>query len=375
MPAPSFFLPLNDAGSGIVNITPTIALGSATPTYTANSTRYARLSSGLFTLVSANQPRAQYSRAGIYLGYLAEGARSNALGTTTAIVRTMTDVGWIGTNITVGTATGLDGGANAAASLTATAGNATILFTTVLGAAVRTYGPWIRRTNGSGNIQVTVDGLSWTTVTVDANYPELPQSLTSASAANQIVGIRVVTNGDSVAVDFGGTLEQAAFSNPTPIPVNVSKAADLLTYVTSGNLSSTVGTCYAEFTSAAVSPAAISLISTYNGGTEGIALTVTGAGSILSLYDGTAFRSLSSAISRPIVTSLKGCSSWSGVTCSGALSGTAITGVTFDGDMGFDTVFAVGSDRVAGGAMFGAAKNIKIWPVAIPAATLKSMTT
>lgn len=372
--SPIFNLPLNDAGAGVVNTAPISSGGSATATFTRATTAYARLSNGLFGLVSSGQPRSHYSAAGVYLGYLAEGARANLVGGTNALVRDMSSASWVATNITKGTTTGIDGTAAAAATLTASAGNGTVLYTPGLGAADRTYSFWAKRVTGNGTIQITEDGSTFTTITVTDTVNWTQFSIDSGSLV-PIVGFKIVTSGDAIAVDFN-MLEAATFANPTPIPVGVSKAADLLTYVTSGNLSSTVGTCYAEFTSATpASGGGGSIISTYNGGTEGAPMTINNGTAKLALYDGTATRDLSAAISRPITTILKGTTAWSGSTCSGTLSGAAVTGVTFDGNMGLDTAFAIGSDRVAGGAMFGATKNIKAWGVLLPIATQQALTT
>lgn len=193
------------------------------------------------------------------IGYRAEGARADVLGTTAAIRRTMTDVGWVnGGTVTVATATGVDGVAAAAAKLTFGAVQATntMLFTTVLGAAVRTYSAWITRSVGTGTIEMTKDGgTTWTDITSQlSTTPKLVQVVT-ASAANPIVGFRGATNADAIIVDFN-TLEAATFANPTPIPLNVSKAADIDQYVSAGNISSTATSLTMELTPAATLTAA-----------------------------------------------------------------------------------------------------------------------
>ena len=183
-------------------------------------------------------------------GYLAEGARADVLGATAAIRRTMADAGWtVGATMTVGSATGTDGVASAAASLTGGAVTATntILFTTVLGSAARTYSAWIRRKTGTGTIEMTDNGgTNWTDITSSLTTTYKLFQVTRTQA-NPVVGFRITTNLDAIEVDFN-TIEAATFANPTPIPVNVSKAADVLTYPSAGNANAAQGTMYAEVT-------------------------------------------------------------------------------------------------------------------------------
>lgn len=367
IPVSNLYLPLTDAGAGVCNTT--LTRGYGTVTFTANSTRYARLSTGLYALVSANQPRAHYSRTGVYLGYWAETARSDVLGTTAAIRRAMTDPGWVASDITVGSAVGVDGGATSAASLTASAGDGTILFTTVLTAAVRTYGAWVRRKTGSGVIQMTKDGgASWTTITVDANYPELPQSVTTANAANPVVGFKIVESGDAIEVDFN-TLEVASFSNRTPIPINVAKAADLLTLVpATGNLSGLNGTMYAEVTAPASTGGQADIIATTAGGGVPIFLSST----TLLLYDGSS-RNLGSVT--PSATPQKICVAWGGVTCGAYINGTAgAAPTTFDGNLDAAANLTFGIESTGSNALFGGLKEIKGWMAKLPANVQQSLT-
>ena len=88
-----FDLPLNDLGAGAVNMTPTTYRGSPTPTFTRATTAYTTLSTGLIAEVASGTARSTYSADGAtYLGYLAEGARTNtclqsqAFGTTWSAV-------------------------------------------------------------------------------------------------------------------------------------------------------------------------------------------------------------------------------------------------------------------------------------------------
>lgn len=94
---------------------------------------------------------------------------------------------------------GPDGVAASASSLTATAGNATSLQTIVSASALRSQETWIRRITGSGTIQMTTDnGTTWGTVTVTGTWAKV--RIPTQTLANPVVGFRIVTSGDAIAV-------------------------------------------------------------------------------------------------------------------------------------------------------------------------------
>ena len=367
---PSFDLPLDDLGNGIVNLVPRRALGSSLPTFTRASTAYTMLANGLHGLVASGSPRSMYSPAGIYLGYQAEGARSDVLGTTAAIRRTMTDVGWVvGATMTVGAATGTDGVASAAASLTGGAVTATntILFTTGLGSAARTFIAWVRRKTGTGTIEMTDNGgTNWTdiTSTLTTTYKQFQVTRTQA---NPIVGFRITTNLDAIEVDWN-TIEAATFANPTPIPLNVAKAADVLTYPTAGNVSGTVGSVYAEFVPVQVGTQ-ITLL-----GADGFRHYMYANPNFLSIADGTNVAGAANPFTANVVS--KGATAWGGSAMFTLTNGTGIGTSAFDGNMNAGVNFAVGSNTLGGGGpYFGTIRNVRIYPVALSAAKLQAMTT
>ena len=305
-------------------------------------------------------------------GYLAEGARADVLGTTAAIRRTMTDVGWVvGATMTVGSATGVDGVASAAASLTggAVLATNTILFTTVLGSAQRTFSGVVRRKTGSGTIEMTDNG--------GTNWTDITATLTSAyklfqvtrTQANPIVGFRITTNTDAIEVDFN-TIEAAAFANPTPIPVNVSKAADVLTYVTAGNISGTQGTAYAEVMSYAVGITA-GIIEVNSAGSGHVLYKHAGTDNIAT-YDGVNFST--SSISA-LTTVKKAAIAYGGVTLKIVATGGSVTSGTFDGNYSAGASFGVGiyPDGSAS-ALFGTIRGVRVWGVAHSTAYLQAKT-
>ena len=316
---------------------------------------------------------AQWDAGGPF-GYLAEGARADVLGVTAAIRRTMADVGWVnGGTMTVGAATGIDGVASAAASLTggAVAATNTILYTTVLGASVKTYSAFVRRKTGSGTVSITGDaGVTWTPMTLTTAYKQF--SFVTANVANPVVGFKIDTNLDAIEVDFN-TLEVASFANPTPIPLNVSKAADVLTYPSAGNISGTVGSAYAEVGIYPLTVANHYILADAAANRTPMYFGSTGA---MNEYDGTSAQAYTAA-GQVVSAITKASVSWSGTAARGTVNGTAgVSGtLTIDGDFNFSANFAVGIDSSGTVALFGTIRNVRIYPVALPAAKMQSLTT
>lgn len=156
-------------------------------------------SNGLIQTAASGAWRLQYDITTLAaLGYLSEPAATNlALWS-----NDFTNVAWVKTTMTAAaTATGPDGVDNSASTLTATAGNAIALQTIVSGSTRRVTSCYIKRRTGSGTINLTQDnGVTWTPVTVTASWSKV--AVPSATAANPIVGIQIVTNADAVDVAY-----------------------------------------------------------------------------------------------------------------------------------------------------------------------------
>lgn len=185
--------------------------------FTRASTGYAQTQSGLLVPFGSGAPRFTDK------GFLIEEARTNlALWS-----NDMTNAAWVKVNTTAAmTQTGPDGVANSASSLTATAGNATTLQTIVSASATRAGSFWIKRLTGSGNVDIAVDGVTWSTAAVTSAWTQV--SLVQAAVTNPIVGIRLVTSGDAVAVWCGQLESAGAASSPIPTTtVAVTRAADV----------------------------------------------------------------------------------------------------------------------------------------------------
>jgi hypothetical protein len=212
-------------------------------TYTSPSAKVIRGADGLFS--SASTIRTEYDASGTALGVRCEEARTNRV----LWNRDLTNAAWTATNITAAKdQTGIDGTANGASSITATAGNGTILQSITSASAARITSAFVKRITGTGNIDLTQDnGTTWTTVTVTSSWTRV--QVPSATVTNPIVGFRVVTSGDAIAVDF--VQEESGAFTTSPIATTtatVTRAIDNITMATT--LGPTVGsalTMFAEF--------------------------------------------------------------------------------------------------------------------------------
>lgn len=184
-------------------------------------------------------PRFNYTSAGVLRGLLIEPARTNrALWS-----RDLTNAVWVKTDVTAAMdQTGVDGLSGTASRLTATGANGTCLQSITAASAVSIMSCAIKRLVGSGTIEMTTDnGATWTAVTVTSSwtYVEIP----AQTVTNPVCGFRIVTSGDSIAVDVvnneTGVSTPATASRSNPIittSATVTRNADDLS-ITSTNFS------------------------------------------------------------------------------------------------------------------------------------------
>lgn len=171
-------------------------------------------SSGLLTQAQIDQPRFDYGFPGstTLQGLLIEGGATNeALQS-----RDLTNASWTKVNVTaLKDQTGIDGVASSASKITASAGNGTCLQAVTSTSSVRVLSAYVKRLVGSGNIQMTMDnGSTWTTVTVTANWTRV--AVPSQTLTNPTIGFRIVTSGDSIAVDCVQEEKRAVPTSPIP---------------------------------------------------------------------------------------------------------------------------------------------------------------
>lgn len=125
--------------------------------------------------------------------------------------RDFTNAAWVKVNMTAAKdETGLDVVSNSCSSLLATAANATALQTFTIASAAKVCYFDIKRLIGTGNVDITIDnGTTWTSQTI--NVSNFTRVFVTQTLANPVIGIRLVTSGDKVAVDFAGLNDGAAF--------------------------------------------------------------------------------------------------------------------------------------------------------------------
>lgn len=198
-------------------------------TYTSPSTKWILGSNGLYS--SGTTIRTAYNTSGVALGTLCEEARTNRV----LWNRDLTNGAYTASNITAAKdQTGIDGSANSASSITATAGNGTILQSITSASAARITSAFVKRITGSGTIDMTQDnGATWTTVTVTSSWARV--NVPSATVTNPIVGFRIVTSGDAIAVDFLQEESGAFITSPiATTTASVTRAIDNISYAASG---------------------------------------------------------------------------------------------------------------------------------------------
>lgn len=158
--------------------------------------------------------------------------------------RDLSNAAWVKTTATcTKTATGTTGAANSASVCTASAGNATVLQTVTTGAATRATSLYLKRRTGTGTVEVTRNnGTNWTAVTLSstawtrfAPNCAIIANCTVVSAltsgiANPIIGIRIVTSGDAVDVDF--VQDEAGAIATAPIETGAASATRDTEYAT-----------------------------------------------------------------------------------------------------------------------------------------------
>lgn len=378
LPAPSFWLELRDAGAGAVNTTPSLANGSPTATFTRATTAWTKLSTGLWASVASGSARSCYLGAdttvGAYGGYFAEGAGIQLV-TPTASIRDMSDASWAKVTITAAkTSTGIDGAGSSCSRVTATAGNGTILQTLVAAASNRTYSCFIKRITGTGEIDISEDGTTWTDITSQINSATFTRVSITVSQLNAAFGLRIVTNGDAIDVDFN-QFEAGAFATSPMATAGAARNTDVLNYAYAGNADTATGAAYAELSTlwtaanAAANDVAISIGNAAAGWLFG---NTPDASTIIATLDGT------TTVKKTGLTNMNTASRKRA--CSWGLSGQSITGDgvavatgLFDGAFGNNVNIGIGHGSSAN-SWYGCVKNVRIWTRQIADSQLVSLT-
>ena len=182
-------------------------------------------SAGLLQQAAANQSRIDF-RNGVG-GYLSEGASTQLV--PTAAIRDCTNAAWTATNVTpLKDATGIDGAANAASTLTADANNGTCLQAITLGSAERTSSMYVKRKTGTGTVEFTDNGgTNYTDITASLSTADWFRASNTRTQANPDFGFRLGTSGDEIEVD-ASQVEQKPFVT-SPILTETTRDNDVLT--------------------------------------------------------------------------------------------------------------------------------------------------
>jgi hypothetical protein len=222
--------------------------GSNLVTFTRASSGTYIDSAGVLQTATTDVPRFDHNpTTGESLGLLVEEQRANLL----LHNRTLTNAAWVVSNITPAKdQVGADGVSNSASSITATDANGTILQTITSASAARATSAYVKRITGTGTIEMTQNnGSTWTAVTVTSAWTRV--TIPSATVTNPVVGFRIVTSGDAIAVDYA-QLENGAFSTSAieTTTAAVTRSADVAS-ITGSAFSSWYrqdeGTVFAEY--------------------------------------------------------------------------------------------------------------------------------
>lgn len=304
---------------------PSSALSTLTFTRASAGTYFD--SAGVLQTALTNVARIDFSQSTLAaLGLLIEEARTNVV----LWNRDLTNAAWTATDVTVAkTATGIDGVANSASTLTATAGNGTVLQAITLASSARFQTAWVKRRTGTGVINMTMDnGATWTAITVTSSWSRL--SIPTQTLANPTVGFRIVTSGDAIDVDYVQN-ENGAFatSSIATTTASVTRAADVCSIALSAfPYNSAEMTFSADFD--AFSPSSGSSFGVLGVGSAGRALyTNTGK---LNIFDGTAAATSGNSITANAVT--RGASSFGPLGLLMSLNGGTVVTAAYDGAFG-----------------------------------------
>lgn len=262
-------------------------------------------------------------------------------------------------------ATGLDGIANTATTLTAIAADAIILQSITLASADRCASAYVKRRTGTGTISFTQDGGStWTDVTAQINGSTWSRVQITSTLANPSVGFKISTSGNAIDVDCvqneAGTWATSPIVTTT---ATVTRNAESHFYGTASNIDFAQGTFYCEIQSAGSTSSIKPL-----GLSEGSASLSTGGYSSWRANDGTTTTLKSTGMNSILNTTRKRAVSWGG-------AGVIITGDGATPVIGaFDGSYGSGGDIALGIGLNGYMRNVAIYNYQMTDAELQAIT-
>jgi hypothetical protein len=402
----SFVLPLADLGAGAVDTT--LVLGAGSATFTRATTATTILSTGLMANVASGTARSLYSPAGVYLGYFAEGARTNLVlqaenfGTTWVAVGTPTRVAG---STTLGTLTMDTIGDDSAVALE---GYTQVI--TFTADAVKAISVYVKQGTATSSVIRVRDTtlladrllatITWTgstpvvTMTTGTDLTGTPQqhaatgiyrlsfATTSVTAAsvNQLevypatdAALAVANTGTIIA---GGVQAENATFPGSYIPTTtatVTRNADVLTYQFTGNADPSSGSVYVELSTlwSAASGATNTAVG-FDASGFGPMFVPNLASTVIRMSDGTTANP-KTGLTDMSTGIRKRASSWgTGQSITG--DGATVATAAFDGTIAGTVSIAIGSNTSGAVNWFGTIKNGRIWKRQLPDATLQAIT-
>jgi hypothetical protein len=267
------------------------------------------------------------------------------------------------------TATGLDGIANTATTLTATEADAIILQpTSGIASADRCASAYVKRRTGTGTISFTQDGGStWTDITSQINSSTWSRVQITSTLANPSVGFKISTSGDEIDVDVVQNEAGSVATSPiVTTTATITRNSTSLTYQTASNIDLTVGTVYCGFKLDTSLYSGFPIACTADGRMIYSYLNDTR----IANYDGVNV----AYDTPPAYTSgrpLKIASAWGGATKSIGVDGRTPVASAFDGSMGSGATIDIGGGTSIGSAYI---KSIAIYNYQMTDAQLQEVT-
>ena len=277
----AFELQFADAGAGVV--TTTEAITAATPTFTRATASETILSNATYGQVASGSPISYYSPSGVYLGYYAQGARTNLCQRGSDFANVWTDVGTptLSADTTArGTLSLSTIGDDSAAAL-----EGKIQTVTFTGDAVKAISLFVKQGTATSSVIRLRDtsapadrllaAITWSgttpvvTMTTGTDLTGTPEQYGSSGVYRLMFATSSVTAANTNSLEIypatdaaldvaavgtiqagGVQAENATFPGiwiPTPGSATVARNADVLTYPTSPWLNAAAGTMFAQF--------------------------------------------------------------------------------------------------------------------------------
>lgn len=279
---------------------------------------------------------------------------------------------WADTNITrVSTSRTSPDGSGNALEVSASSANGTIIASAAIGSsAERVLSVWLKRVSGTGNIQYTLDnGLSWATQAITSSWVryEFP-----STTANQRVGFRIVTSGDTIQI-WGAQLENNSYATSYMPTYNaiVGRSADIvqLTGTALTVAGASTGTAFIQTTKIVNASITRDLLSS---STNRRLLYVTSSSTNLSTFDGTNTTSTTLGSGTWVDSVSRGAVAWAGSVAIVGNAGTLVTGNT---NLGSSAAVYVGGFSSSGTVQPTWIQSLAFYNYALPNSVLSSKST